>query len=417
MVTSLENNDQAATKPRPIIEIQLDNPADSGAAVGRDADGRAIFCDGGLAGETVRVELVTQKKRFARGRVIEVIEASPERVEARCTTHDAGCGGCDMAHASPESQLVVKQHVVRDALQRIGRVDPAEIENAFAVRPDALVIPDRYRTTVRAAIRNEKAGYRQRGSHDSVWASQCLVVHERLEELLVDGRFGASAGDEVVLRVSDATGQRIALVDGSVDDVQLPDDVVVVSRSNTAARAALHVIEHAGGRDWRVSADSFFQAGPQVASALVEAVQFATGKVDDLVLIDAYAGVGLFAGTVGSHAASVTAVERSGSSTADAHVNLADTNATVVESAVEYWSATPADIVIADPSRAGLEKGGVNSLLRADPQRFVLVACDTGSLGRDVGLLQANGFAVESIQIVDAFHDTSHVETIIGLRR
>ena len=415
-MTPDENDGQSASTPRAVVEITLDNPADSGAAVGRDADGRAVFCDGGLQGETVRVELVTQKKRFARGRVIEVLNPSPDRIEARCSTHRAGCGGCDLAHASADSQLAMKQHVVRDALQRIGRLDPAAIDESFVMRPDALEIPERYRTTVRAAITDGQAGYRQRGSHDGVWASQCLVVHERLEELLIDGRFGASAGAEVVLRVSDSTGQRIALVDGSTAEVQLPDDVVVVSRSDTAARAALHVIEHAGGRDWRVSADSFFQAGPQVASALVDAVQFATGNVEDLSLIDAYSGIGLFAGTVGADAASVTAVERSGSSTADATINLADGNVTIVESAVEHWKAEHADIVIADPARSGLGKAGVDSLLRAKPQRFVLVACDTGSLGRDVGLLSERGYSLESIQIVDAFHDTSHVETIVGLR-
>jgi len=312
-VTPNDNDGQSASKPQAVVEIELDNPADSGAAVGRDADGRAIFADGGLAGERVLVELVTQKKRFARGRVIEVLDPSPERIEARCATHRAGCGGCDLAHASGESQAAIKQHVVRDALERIGRIDAAEIDDVFVVRSDAPTIPDRYRTTVRAAINDGKAGYRQRASHDPVWASQCLVVHERLEELLVEGTFGASAGDEVVLRVSDSTDQRIALVDGSTADVRLPDDVTVVSRSDTDARRALHVIENAGGRDWQVSADSFFQS-------------------------------------------------------------------------------------------------------RARPQRFVLVACDTGSLGRDVGLLYERGYTLESIQIVDAFRDTSHVETIVGLR-
>jgi len=416
-VTSHDRQRSTNGDPRPVIEVRLDNPANGGASVGRDNNGRAIFSEGGLPGELVTVELAQQKKRFAKGRVIDVLEPSSGRIEARCATHNAGCGGCNMAHASSDLQRSIKQQVVIDSLTRIGSLDPELVTSAFIDPSESRALPERYRTTVRAALANGKAGYRRRSSHDTVSASECVVVHELLEDMLVNGRFGPDAGDEVVLRVSNLTGERHALINGDPAAVDLPDDVGIASRTQLDDGQPIQLTEHAGGRDWQVSINSFFQAGPQVATALVDAVDRAVGDRTGSTLVDAYSGIGLFAGTVGSTADTVLAVERSGSSTADARVNLADTNVEVIESPVEEWRAVPADIVIADPARSGLGEAGVGALMGTGADRFVLVACDTGSLGRDVGLLAKRGYGVDTIQIVDAFHDTSHVETIVGLSR
>lgn len=363
------------------------------------------------------MHISTQKKRFARGRVIEVLEPSPGRVEAACETHRAGCGGCDLAHASETTQTEIHSTVVRDALTRIGRVDGDRVDAAFEVFDASSPTVPRYRTTVRAAIADGRAGYRRRGSHEVVHAGECIVAHPLVEELLQEGRFGDEAGAEVQLRVSAATGERMALIDGNPQAVSLPSDVDVVARAELRSGREAWITESAGGREWRVSAESFFQAGPEIATGLVDAVRRAAGDVAGLDLVDAYAGIGLFAGTVGLPAATVTAVERSGSSTADARANLAAGNATIVESPVESWRGKRADVVIADPARGGLERGGVDALVRCEAPRFVLVSCDTGSLGRDVGLLCEAGYELESVQLVDAFHDTSHVETIVALRR
>lgn len=399
-----------------MIELTLDRPANSGASVGRDGDGRAVFCDGGLPGEVVRVALETQKKTFARGRVLEVLSPSPDRVEPACPTHAAGCGGCDLAHASGSLQQDIKQRVVADALVRIGRCDGDAVQRLLqdtaGDSPDPVL---GYRTTVRAAIDKGRAGYRKRSSHSVVSAVACGVAHPLVEEMLTEGRFGPGSGDEAVLRVSASTGQRLAVIDGDPFAVELPDDVVVVSRQELAEGSEASIVEHAAGRDWQVSAESFFQAGPTVATALVDAVAAAAGVVDGLRVVDAYAGIGLFGGTVASTASELWSVERSGSSTADAKVNLAGSPATIVECPVEDWSGADADLVIADPARSGLGAAGVDSLWSCQAPKFVLVSCDTGSLGRDVGLLQQRGYALDSIRTVNAFHDTSHVETVVGL--
>ena len=176
---------------------------------------------------------------------------------------------------------------------------------------------------------------------------------------------------------------------------------------------------------WRISAESFFQTRPDGADALVDSVK---SMVSDLLdnsqgeqstLVDAYCGVGLFAGSLaaGRDNWRVVAAERGRSSVADAKVNLADLDARVVGTSIERFRVPPAKIVIADPSRAGLGRKAVKVLAAAGAERFVLVSCDPAAAGRDLALLNAEGYRpVESV-VVDMFPHTHHVEVVTRLER
>lgn len=403
------------------IELTVERPANAGAGVGRDGDGRTIFCQGALPGERVQVELTQQKKRFARGVVTEVVDASSERISPTCPTRHAGCGGCDLAHGTIEIQREIKAHVVRDALERIGRVPTDVIDNAwvgFTEPPES----GWYRTTARLAVSEGRLGYRRAGGHAVVLPDSCGVVHPKLERVIREGRFPQSAGPEVTLRASESTGEVFVVIDGDPAGVSLPDEARLLVRSDLERGQDVSMTEEAAGRSWVLSAGSFFQAGPAVASHLVDAVRQAVGDVTGTVLVDAYCGVGLFAGTIGQTAEAVIAIESSDSSISDAEKNLSEPHLEGVEvelihARVEDWSPSRADVVIADPARAGLGSEGVDALVGADPSRFVLVSCDTGSFGRDSALLINHGYELESVRLVDAFRDTSHVETIALFRR
>ena len=132
-------------------------------------------------------------------------------------------------------------------------------------------------------------------------------------------------------------------------------------------------------------------------------------------MVDAYSGVGIFADTVGV-GRTVTAVERGKASLADARVNLAarikDGTLRVAPSAVEQWKPTPAEVVVADPARAGLDRDGVRVLMKCQPDLFVLVGCDHSSFARDAALLVRAGLRLERLVVVDLFPGTSHVETV-----
>jgi 23S rRNA (uracil1939-C5)-methyltransferase len=248
------------------------------------------------------------------------------------------------------------------------------------------------------------------GSHDVVIPETCQAVDPLAEQLLLDGRFGDAA--EVTIRVGNRTGERLVLVDGDPSGVSVPDDVRVVSLDELAGGRRAWIHEEAAGRRWRISARSFFQNRPAGVDALVEVVG---GMADDLgsngPMVDAYSGIGIFAGTIGL-GRDVHAVERSRDSLADARINLDEDRVKIVGSAVENWKAVRASLVVADPAREGLGVRGVEVLMGCQPELFVLVGCDPGSFARDAGLLAGAGLRLDRMTVVDLFPGTSHVETV-----
>ncbi len=376
--------------------------ARDGAGVARGSDGRVVFIDGALAGETVEVEIFQVDRRWSRATVVRVLEAAPDRVPVSCTHQIEGCGGCDFLHVATSAQLRLKTSMVIDQLTRVG-VDAS----APAVRT---LENDSGRTTVKAAVKDGRAGFRVRSSHEVVVPDGCGAIDPLAEEILVEGRFPHA--ESVTIRVGSRTGDRLVVVDSSAADVTVPDDVRVIGTDELSKGRRAWIYEEAGGRRWRVSARSFFQNRPAGADALVDEVaEMAQILCPDGPMVDAYAGVGLFAGTVGSGRA-VTAIERSRDSVADARVNLVDGGVKVVNVGVEKWRPSPASLVVADPAREGLGRPGVKALARCHPKVLILVSCDPSSFAKDSKYLMESGFRLDRWTAVDLFPRTSHVETV-----
>ncbi len=382
--------------------------AAGGDAIARQDDGRVIFVSGALPGERVRAQVHTIKKDYAKATVVEVVDPSADRAEPPCAAHRRGCGGCPWQHVERAAQRRLKRDIVADALRRIGHFDDGEIEvRSAASGPTAL------RTTIRVAVDpSGRGGHRRSQSHDAVPTDACAAAHPRLEELLVEARFPGAA--EVVLRVGLAGGERAADPDAAMAAAVVPADVALGSD------ASVH--EEIAGVRFRISMASFFQAGPAAAEALVAEVDAAVG--DALPrgghLVDAYAGVGLFAATIAlRRGATVTAVENNESAAADARVNLGFLEAEICDVEVGRWrhKGSSVDVIVADPARPGLGRPGVAALVAADPARLVLVSCDPASLARDARLLADSGYHPSGSVLVDAFPDTVHLEAVTRFDR
>ncbi len=390
------------------LELAPTAMAAGGAALARDADGRVVFVEGALPGERVRARLTDTRKDFARAVALQVLEPSPDRVAPPCPALAAGCGGCTWQHVSATGQRRLKADVVVDALRRIGKLSEPPVPQPMPMADPAL------RTTARLAVSpGGRAGHRPRTGSGAVETDTCLVAHPLLEELIVEGRYPGAR--EVLLRVSVATGERIVVVDRAAGAVQVPSGVRVFQEGDT--RPAF-VYEEVAGRRFRISAGSFFQSGPAAAAALTSAVSSSIRDAlpDGGVLVDAYAGVGLFASVIGSQQrARVVAVENDPSAVADARVNLADLDAKVVPVEMARWRPQPADVVVADPARSGLGRPGVGVVVATGAPRLVLVSCDPASLARDTVLLGEAGYSLASVHLVDAFPHTFHVETVSRL--
>lgn len=381
-----------------VLELRAERLVAGGDALAREDSGRVVFVSGALPGELVRVELVAEWKDYARAVVSSVVEPAPARTTPPCPFVAAGCGGCSWQHIDHGAQQELKRVVVAEALARTGGLPDAD------VRTGAVLEPWGFRSTVRMAVDGDRLGFRAAHRHDVVPVDACLVAHPLLADLIAEVR--APGGDEVTMRCGVTTGERMVRVHptGAEAAATVPADVAI------GPRAAVH--EQIDGARLRISARSFFQTRIDGASALVDAVRVAVGALPpSATIVDAYAGVGLFAATVG-RGAEVVCIEQSASSCEDARHNLADRAATIVQGSVERWHPTAADVVIADPARRGLGRKAVDVLAGTGAPRLVLVSCDAVSLARDARLLRTAGYQLGTSTVIDLFPHTPHVEIV-----
>jgi 23S rRNA (uracil1939-C5)-methyltransferase len=182
-----------------------------------------------------------------------------------------------------------------------------------------------------------------------------------------------------------------------------------------------HLTEVVAGHRLRVSAGSFFQSGPAAAELLVDAVRRAAPELASATqVLDAYAGVGLFAVAAVPPAARVVTIETAHSSIDDCRVNLDGRNAEIGRGEVGRWRPRRGerfDVAIADPARTGLGKPGTAAVVAAEAGVIVLVSCDPVALARDTTLLAVSGYAHSGSEVLDLFPHTHHVETVTRFER
>ena len=390
--------------PGPAVELVLrvERVAAGGDGIAHHADGRVAFVRGGLPNELVKVQIDEQRKDYVKATVSEIIEPSPERREPPCVQVAAGCGGCGWQHITLEAQREMKREIVVDALRRLGGMADPDVRLGSPLGDLG------WRTTVRFSVdRNGSLGFRAARSHRTVTTEKCLVSHRLIDDLLPGLRVpGAS---ELTIRVGARTGQRAAWwnPDGP-RPAMLPDDVVV------GPAASITEIVH--GAQLRVSAGSFFQSSPEAAEALCDEVRAAAGDLltaGDGAVVDAYGGIGLFTAVTVPAERRAIIVEVSASSTADARHHLAGRDVTIVNSTVEQWTPTAADLVIADPARSGLGAVAAERLtVGTNCDRLILISCDAAAAGRDARLLVGYGYDHQGSVVLDPFPHTPHVEIV-----
>jgi 23S rRNA (uracil1939-C5)-methyltransferase len=392
------------------LDLTPEKMVAGGEALARDADGRVVMIDGAIPGETVRVAITQAKRSFARARVLEVLDASPDRSVPPCRHVLAGCGGCEWQHIRPAAQRRLRREIVVDALARLGKVADAD-----SLVADPVILADEdFRTSVRVLVRKGRPAFRRAASHDPVLVDACVVAHPLLDDLIRDATFDGVT--EAELRCGARTGERLVIAYPTTRYLSLPADVVTVGADELERGATAMYAEIAAGRRWRISATSFFQTRVDGADALAEAVRAAVPD-DAETVVDLYAGVGLLSGVVARPGRRVVSLEGNPAAVRDARHNLAADDVTVRRGDVARWDAEPADVVIADPSRAGLGADVVERIVATGAARVALVACDPASLGRDVGLLRAAGYRLSGATPIDLFPHTSHVEVVATLDR
>jgi 23S rRNA (uracil1939-C5)-methyltransferase len=416
--------------------LTLDSFAYGGECFGRLPGGKAAFVPFALPGEKVRIRLVEEKRGFARGELLEVLEASPERIEPRCP-HFGDCGGCHYQNIPYERQLQAKAEILRDQLQRIGKLEDPPVQPTI---PSPT--PWNYRNHVQFHLTEggELGFVRAKGSEGQrvVPVEECHLPAEALIDLWKQLEIEFIPGlERVGLRLG-AAGDRMVVLESSNPEpiemaVDLPLSVVyrgpggwlvlggddhIVFKVPVLSRAEGPVLSRAEGmeRSFRVSAGSFFQVNTPMAGKMVahllENLDLSPGDT----LVDAYCGVGLFSAFLAPRVALLTGIEAHAEACEDFIVNLHEfENVELYEAPVEETLPVlerRADILVADPPRAGLGRRTLEGVRRLDPGRIAYISCDPATLGRDARFLTEMGYRLRQITPFDLFPQTYHIESI-----
>jgi tRNA/tmRNA/rRNA uracil-C5-methylase (TrmA/RlmC/RlmD family) len=413
-------------------EVEIGPVAHGGHCVARH-EGRVLFVRHGLPGERAVVEVTdgTATSRFLRADVVEVLDASEDRVTPPCPFAGPGrCGGCDWQHAAPAAQRRLKAAVVAEQLRRLAGLDLDVAVEAVAGPPG---LPEGlgWRTRVQFAVdpATGAAGLRKHRSHDVEVVDACAIAAPGVEELGVESRDWTGVATVEAVAATGSLDRAVvvtpAATDGRLPIVELERPVSVFRADDRGRTKRVHgraaVREVAAGRTWRVSGAGFWQVHPAAADTLVAAVlDGLEPKPGDLAL-DLYCGVGLFAGAIADRLAdgdTVIGVESSREAIEDAKHNLRDVPGARFEvGKVDRVLTRPgflrrADLVVLDPPRAGAGKTVAERIARLTPRRIAYVACDPAALARDLKYFAELGFRTKSVRAFDLFPNTHHVECV-----
>lgn len=442
-------------------EMTITDIGSKGEGIGRVSD-FTVFVEGVLPGDQIEVLIVKVKKSFAFGKLIKIIDASPFRVEAKCSVA-LQCGGCQLQHLAYEKQLEMKTKMVRDDLERIGGLKGVSVLPAIGMEN-----PYRYRNKAQFPV-GEKDGKLQIGfyanrSHRIVDTDICWLQHPVNDKIIgiirnfmeeysiqpydeqkhkglvrhILTRIGKTTGEIMVCLV--LNGRKLPCIEKLIErlqDIQGMTSIVINEnreKTNVILGEKIHVVwgkgyirDYIGDILFEISPLSFYQVNPEQTKVLYDkALNLADLKGNESVL-DIYCGIGTISLFFAQKARKVVGVEIIPQAIKDAKRN-AEING--IQNAEFYVGAAEevipklyaennfkADVVVVDPPRKGCDQAVLDTIVAMKPTKVVYVSCEPSTLARDVAFLTKNGFCVVEVQPVDQFCMTVHVETIIMMTK
>ena len=405
-----------------VYELRLEKLTYGGDAMGRLPDGRAVFVLFGLPGERVRIRLMEEKRGFARGELLEILEASPNRITPRCI-HFGICGGCHYQNLPYEEQLKAKTEVLRDQLTRIGRVENPPMQEMLP-SPS----PWKYRNHVQFHLTEEaRLGYMQarvpelfairechlpEGSINSFWPQLAFEPGTDVERVSL--RSGKD--DDLMLVLESASPESPELeIEAGISIAHIYEGNSVVIAGND------HILISVLDRDFRVSAASFFQVNAAMVGKMVNHLIVNLPVTQSTTILDIYCGGGLFSAFLAPKCERLIGIESSSSACEDFSFNLDEFDNVelyegLAEDLIPYIEAKP-EIVLVDLPRAGLGKRVVDGILKLSPRVIAYVSCDPSTLARDAARLIHGGYTLKDVTPFDLFPQTYHIESISLFQR
>lgn len=422
------------------LELEIDNLSHEGRGVAR-VNQKAVFVAGALPGERVRVDLLKRHRQYDEARAVEILHASPDRVQPRCA-HVSVCSGCSLQHLAPTAQIAHKQQHLLDVLQRIGKVEPQRL--LAPLQRDLWGYRRKARLSVRYVEKKGRAlvGFREDNGRYVAEIASCPVL---------DPRIGVHL-DALSQLVSDMDARaEIAQIEvaAAADLVLVFRHLVPLTAADRARLAAFgaqidaRIVLQPGGLDslvgldgdavpelgYRIDGDleirylplDFVQVNDSINQVMVaQAIDLLSVGARDRVL-DLYCGLGNFTLPLARRSLHVTGVEGDAGLIARARVNAAHNGLENIDYHVAdlsqdqseaVWSRAGYTRLLLDPPRAGAERV-FDYLPGSEVERIVYVSCHPATLARDAGILVGRGgFSLEAAGVMDMFPHTGHVESM-----
>ena len=421
-------------------------------------DGCAVFIPNAIYGEKVLVKIEKAQKTWASGKIAEILEKSPHRVNRECPVAKL-CGGCNFWHIDYEEEVRLKAERVRQCLNRIGGEQLEEVPILSA--PSCYGYRNKAQYMLGVHKGKAVAGFFRAGTHLVVENSRCLILPgemDQIKDLIMDyvNQYRVTVYDEtahkgllrhIYIRKGWVSGEiLVCLVANGRKLPHLPELLQRLKTVPGFATLVLSVNTQKGntilGREciplygngyiedtlcnltFRLSPQSFYQVNhPQAQRLYAAAIALGEITKDDLVL-DLYCGVGTITLCMASAAKKVIGVEVVEQAVEDAKANARRNNIENAEffcgdagkAALELESqGIRPDVVVVDPPRKGLNADTIEALSKMSPRRIVYVSCDPATLARDVALLKEKGYRVKNALCADLFPRTAHIESIVCL--
>jgi 23S rRNA (uracil1939-C5)-methyltransferase len=415
------------------IDVSIESLAYGGSAVARH-EGRVVFVPGGVPGDRIRARITTDHGSWAEAEIVDVLEPGAARIEPPCPIVRE-CGGCPWQHVDAATQLAAKQRAVADAFHRIAGIADAPIA-AITPSPD----PFGYRNRVSLRFGQGRLGFYQARTKRLVPVGDCLLASDDIRHALpFVERFACSLATRV-MRVEIASrgllpGVSVAIESGGRlrhGDTQVARDAIE-DRESPIRGLVMH------GRGWSRSwgdprrrfevakgvvvdfpGASFGQVNTAANLELVRKVVERATERPPARLIELYAGAGNFSFALAARSGRVLAVDEDESAVEAGRAAARAAglrNVRFAAARAEDWLAKaedPVDVLVVDPPRSGLGPAAQGAVRLGAP-RVVYVSCNPSTLARDVRVFVEGGYRATSIQPIDLFPQTFHVETVCTL--
>jgi 23S rRNA (uracil1939-C5)-methyltransferase len=441
------------------IDVCFEDLTHDGAGVAK-VDGYPLFIPNGLPGEKAKVKVIKVNKGYGIGRLIELYEKSPYRVEIPSADVNK-YGGCQLEHLSYEGQLKFKENQVRQVLTRIGKLEDIEVHPILGMDN-----PWNYRNKAQVPVGEKDgkliAGFFKPRSHEIVDTDESLIQLSEINEAVqvvkeicnnfkipaydeeshkgvlrhIMARFGKKTGELMVViitRTADIPDKnklveeivaKLPKVKSIVHNINSKRTNVILGEKTTVLWGNEVIYDYIGDVKFAISALSFYQVNPLQTKVLYDKALEYAGLSGEESVIDAYCGIGTISLFLAQKAKKVFGVEVVPEAIEDAKRNAVlngITNAEFAAGEAEvvipkwYKEGNSADVLVVDPPRKGCDEALLQTIIAMKPKKVVYVSCNPATLARDLRILEDGGYKTFEVQPVDMFPHTTHVECVAQL--